>query len=129
VGFVNVAAIQYQTGRPDQLTRKSVRVYVSRNCLTTVMRALQQDRERIRLSSSMIRRRQADVHEWVGETLLEDGQTELARKHFLESLRHCPLQPRKLALLLRASLPEGVGNLLQRCWRWLKASVPLWTTD
>jgi GT2 family glycosyltransferase len=120
VGFVNVASIQYQTGLPDQLTRRSTRVYTSQNCLTTVLHALRNDSARIRLPRSLIRTRLAEVHEWVGASLLENAQAKASRKYFLKSLRHRPLQPRTIALLIRASLPERLGNFLQRGWRWLK---------
>jgi GT2 family glycosyltransferase len=125
VGFVDAASILYQTGMPDQLTRRSTRIYASQNCMTTVLQTLRNDRDRIHLSRSMIRARLAEVHAWVGSTLLEDGQAGLARGHLLTSLRHSPLQPRTAGLLVRASLPEGLGNLLHRCWRRLKMSVPL----
>src|SRR5262249_42777815 len=127
VGFVNVASIQYQTGLPDQLTRRSTRIHAARNCLTTVLQVLQEDRDRVRLPRSMIRARLAEVHDWVGETLLDHGQVAEARKHILESLRHWPLQPRALTLLVRSSMPKNVGSFLRHCWRWLKTSaLPNW---
>jgi GT2 family glycosyltransferase len=125
VGFIDVASIQYQTGMPDRLTAGRYRVHAALNCLATVLPVLRRDRARIRLPRSMIRARVAEVHEWAGDSLLQSGQAEQARKHLLESLRHCPLQPRTLALLVRASLPAGVGNWLQRCWRWLKTAPSL----
>jgi GT2 family glycosyltransferase len=125
VGFVDVASIQYQTGMPDRLTHKAYRAQAALNCLATVLPVLRRDRARIRLPRAMIRARLAEVHSWVGDALLERGQAAAARKHLLQSLRHSPLQPRALALLLRAALPGPAGDLLQRCWRSLKRASRL----
>jgi GT2 family glycosyltransferase len=124
VGFIDVASIQYQTGLPDRLTAKTYRVHAAVNCLTTVVSVLQRDRALIHLQRSMIRARLAEVQQWVGETLLETGQAKQACKHLAKSLWHRPLQARTASLLLRAMLPEGVGNLMLRCWRRLKKAHP-----
>jgi glycosyltransferase involved in cell wall biosynthesis len=123
VGFLDVASIQYQTGLADRLTGSAYKVHASQNCLTTVLNALHGDRSRILLPRSMIRTRLAEVHEWLGASLLARTQKKRARKHLLKSLRYRPLQPRTLALLTRASLPDGIGKLLQRCWHRLKKTL------
>src|SRR5262249_51372977 len=106
-------------------TRRANRGPTALNCLKTVMEVLENDRTRIALPNSMIRARLAHIHQWAGDALLEEGQSGEARKHLLKSLWHRPLQPRTGALLLRASLPNGVGNRLQCCWRWLKTVAPV----
>jgi hypothetical protein len=116
VGFVDVPSILYQTGMPDRLTARAYRVDAALNCLATVLPVIRQDRGHIRLPRSMIHARLAQIHEWVGDAFLE---------RLLESLWHRPLQPAVLRLLVRASLPEGVGSLLQRCWRRLKKVTAL----
>jgi hypothetical protein len=129
VGFVDVASILYQTGMADRLSSRAYRVDAALNCLATVLPVVRQDRTRIRLPQAMIRGRLAEIHEWAGHALLERGQGKEARKHLLESLRYRPLQPAVLRLLVHASLPEGVGSLLQRCWRRLKKSSALGIAD
>jgi GT2 family glycosyltransferase len=124
VGFVDVASIQYQTAMPDRLTARAYRVRTALNCLATVQPILQHYRARIHLPRSMIRARQAEVHQWVGDALLESGQAKEARKHLLKALWHRPFQPRTLALLARAALPAIVGNMLRRYWRRLKKARP-----
>jgi GT2 family glycosyltransferase len=124
VGFVEVASIQYQTGMPDRLTARAYRVHASQNCLTTVQKVLRQDRNRINLPRSMIRARLGEVHQWVGDALLESGEAARARKHLLASLRHQPLRSGTGALLVRASLPASVGDVLRRLWREVKMAAP-----
>jgi GT2 family glycosyltransferase len=123
VGLVDVPSIRYQTGMPDQLTRRSTRLYAAQNCLTTVQETLRDHQARVRLPRAMIRARLAEVHQWVGETLIDHGRLAEARPHLRQSLRH-QFQRRTLALLVRASLPGGVGDALHRCWRGLKALAP-----
>jgi GT2 family glycosyltransferase len=129
VGFVDVASIQYQTGMPDRLTARAYRAQVALNCLATIIPVLRHDRNRIHLPRCMIRARLAEVHDWVGDALLESGQAKQARKHLLKSLWHGPFQFRTLALLTRAALPGGVGNMLERCWRRLKKARPFETAN
>jgi GT2 family glycosyltransferase len=120
VGFVDVASIRYQTGMPDRLTANTYRAQVALNCLATVMPVVQRDRDRIRLPRSMIRGRLAEIHDWIGDCLLERGQVAQARRHLMTSLWFRPLQLRPLAILIRSILPGRVGALMHRCWRGLK---------
>jgi hypothetical protein len=128
VGFVDVASIRYQTGMADRLTANAYRAQAALNCLATVLPVVRHDRGRIRLPRRMIRTRLAEVHTWVGDALLERREVARARGHLLKSLWHRPLQFRSLALLVRASLPAGVGAVLQRCWRRLKRAASFGTT-
>jgi GT2 family glycosyltransferase len=123
VGYVDVSAIHYQTGMPDRLTRPSYRVHAASNCLKTILPVLANDRARIRLPRRMIRERLAEVHDWVGEALLEAGEVSRARGHLAASLWHKPLQPRTLSLLLLASLPAAVGQSVRGASRYLKSLV------
>jgi glycosyltransferase involved in cell wall biosynthesis len=121
VGFIDVASIQYQTGLPDRLSGKAFRTYTSQNCLTTVLPHLQNGRTEVRLSRTMRRSRLAEIYQWVGDALLENGQPREARRHLLKSLWYRPLQGRTAALLVRSVLPVLVGTGLRHGWRRLKS--------
>jgi GT2 family glycosyltransferase len=121
VGYIDVAAIDYQTGMPDRLTRPRYRAEVALNCLETVRAVLAADGPRIRVSRSMLRCRLAEVHDWVGESLFEAGETSRARGHLLRSLSYRPLQRRTAELFAASLLPSRVGVALRSLYRSLKA--------
>jgi len=121
VGFVDLATIRYQTGMPDRLTRSAHNLPTAKNALRTILPALEHDRSRIRLPPEMIRARLAELHGWIGDASLELGLASNARRHFLASLRHEPLQPRTLRLLALSVLPFGLGPMARKLYRHVKS--------
>jgi hypothetical protein len=123
VAFIDLAAIQYQRGFQDQLTQPKYSIHLATNCLTTVSRVLDQDRERIRLPNWMIREMLAETHAWIGESALELGDNALARRHLALSLRHKPLQPALALRLPLALMPAGLSRRLRSVYRRLKGAA------
>jgi GT2 family glycosyltransferase len=122
VGYIDVAAIDYQTGLPDRLTHPVYRTSAALNCLKTVQAALAADGPRIRLSRHMLRLRLAEIHGWVGGALFEAGEVARARGYLSRSLSYWPFQPRTAKLLAASLLPSRVGVALRSLYRSLKAS-------
>jgi hypothetical protein len=120
VGFIDLAAIEYQTGMPDRLTHEAYKTHAARNCLRTILPRIEQERFRINLSDRMIRIRLAEVHGWLGGVLLDAGETSEARAHFLKSLRRQIWQPSLWKLLALASAPHALREPLRRLARALK---------
>jgi len=123
VAFVNLAAIEYQKGLPDQVTGGANAIFFARNFLRTITPVLERDRQRIRLPSHMIRRLLSDAHRWIGGEALQIGETSEARRHLSRSLLLRPWQPRSAALLIAALLPRRMIGALRRYVRAAKASV------
>jgi glycosyltransferase involved in cell wall biosynthesis len=119
VAFVSVAAIQYQTGAADQLTRPENTIHSSRNFLATIMPFISQERERIRLPDHMIDLVLAEAHGWIGEASLNLGDVVAAREHLAKSIWHRPWQPRLAGLLVASLLPPGA----RRRYRAVKQSL------
>ncbi len=120
VAFIDISSIQYQRDFGDQLTQPDYDLAFAQSHLSVVTRTLKEDREQIRLSPSMIAACLADAHGWIGEAAIECGETKLARRHLLQSLRRAPWQPRLGLLFLLAGLPRGMGNRLRRPYRQVK---------
>lgn len=128
VGFVDVASTLYQIGMPDQLTRRSNGVHMSRNFLSTIEPVVQRDRERIRLPERTLKGTLAYGHRWLGEELLLAGREAEARQHLLESLRWqwrawtaglyalSLLPPRCIHLLIGMARP--IYHTLKACRSW-----------
>jgi glycosyltransferase involved in cell wall biosynthesis len=116
VGFIDLPAITYQVGMADALSRHAVSL--STNFLKVVMRTLTEDRVRIDLPQKKLNWVLGDAHAWVGEVMLNEGQSGQARKHFIISLRYRPLHARtaKLAAfsMLSPSLQSAARLLLRR---------------
>ncbi len=124
VGLISLPTIQYQRGMPDRLTRPEFGPHLASNFLRTVQRVLDRDRARINLPNWMKAAVLAEAHAWVAELALETGRRALARRHFLQSLRHQVYQPRTLGLLVAATLPRGAGAGLRRCVSAVKRGIP-----
>jgi len=120
VGFIDMATIRYQTGMPDRLTANAYAVRAATNCLRTILPWIEHERAQINLPDWMLRLRLAEVHGWLGDVLLDAGDSSGARVHLLKSLRRQPWQPRALKLLTMASLPVIVRQPLRRLARALK---------
>jgi len=120
VGFVDVSSVEYQVGMPDQATAKRHMVHAARNCLRTIDEMMQQHPERLKFPRRRIRRRYADVHAWIGETLLEIDQWSGARRHLLRSLRYWPWHMRTARLLALTAAPRRVGDSARSLYRQMK---------
>ena len=120
VGYIDLPAIRYQIGNPDQLTQDAYRVHIAMNCLKTLRPWIEQRRSEINLPDQMLRLRLAEVHSWVGEKLVNTGESSQARVHLRKSLRHHIWQYKAWKFLALASLPGDVRERLRRLVRALK---------
>ena len=113
VGYIDLPAIRYQIGNPDQLTQDAYRVHIAMNCLKTLRPWIEQRRSQINLPDQMLRLRLAEVHSWVGEKLVNTGESSQARVHLRKSLRHHLWQLKAWKFLALASLPGDVRERLE----------------
>ncbi|WP_395641346.1 glycosyltransferase family 2 protein [Rudaea sp.] len=113
VGLLDLPAIRYQQGLPDQLTASRYRIHMAENLLRTIEPVVRENRAQIDLPEHMIRRKLAQTHAWVASERLERGESALAISHYLKSLGYWPWQPGLAKPLLIASLPFGSGLLLR----------------
>lgn len=119
VAFVNLAAIQYQRGLTDRLTRHAH--LLATNFLKTITVALEKDRTRIKLPQAMLNLALAEAHLWVGMESLNAGDHRSARRHLATSLWYKTRQPHVFSLLALSCLPRKLGQTLRRFYRRLKA--------
>src|SRR5262249_58669181 len=89
----------------------------------TITRALERDRDRIRLPRTMLSHVLAQGNAWVAEELLGRGDPGAASQYFARSLRHRKWQPRVLAQLARCYLPRSVEQTLLGSYRWFKTGL------
>lgn len=123
VALLDVPAIRYQCGRPDQLSRNELMLQIARNFVRTVERALRRDRDRVTLPGWMVKRSLASGHRWIGEAALTGGDPSEARTHLAASLWHYQMQPRTALLLASTFMPASVSRLLRKGWRTLKSDA------
>lgn len=112
VAFVDVSSIQYQVGRPDQLSHRAYAIHMARNFLTTVSRALNKDEKRIHLPARMIHAVQAFALGWVGVELIELGENTEALGYLGQSLRHRAWQPKLWIYYVLSLLPSRLGRFV-----------------
>jgi glycosyltransferase involved in cell wall biosynthesis len=122
VGFIDLPTIRYQTGMADRLTRPAYFAYIAVNCLKT-LRPIIESGTRIDLPPNVINARLAQVHQWVADAMLEQGDRVQGRHHLIESLRHDPWRRRAWKLLAVACLPASLDRLVRRVYRKLRPSV------
>jgi glycosyltransferase involved in cell wall biosynthesis len=120
VVFADLPTIQYQRGRPDQLTRPEYAAQRAKNFLVTVERALASDGNRCPLPPSVVQDVLAEAHEWVASTALDAGDHVQARAHYLEALRRRPGRLGMLPRLAVAALPPGAASSVRQVYRRLK---------
>ena len=118
VALLEVASIQYQTGRGDHLSRRSDAT--ARNFLVTLEKAIADDRAERRFPPASVRRILAEAHGWLAEEEFKLNRSGAARSHAFQSLVRRPLQPRLVALMGMASLPQGLRNALKSGYRLAK---------
>lgn len=122
VALIDVSAIEYQTGRDDQLTRPSHAIHMAENYLRTITMVVEKDRDRISLPRVMLDGAFSEAHAWIGQCRLEMGETQIARRHFRESLRIKPRQLRTSWLLLLTCLPSWFQRHLRQFYRWVMSA-------
>jgi GT2 family glycosyltransferase len=123
VGLLDLPAIRYQQGMADRLTAPRFRVHMAENVLKTIEPVLRRDAARIDLPERMIRWTLAKAHAWVAYERLELGELATARRHYRESLRRWPWQPKLARQLLVAFLPFGAGIVLRQGLRRVRARL------
>ena len=121
VAYIDVSSVRYQLDLPDRLTRPELGYYMARNFLTTIERAIQQDRERIGLSTRSIVSLLADANAFVGGQAFETGQYNLANSYLKKSLFSGELEIRKYLLWFVTCFPEGMVRNLRTIIRWIKS--------
>jgi len=123
VAFLDLATIEYQVGRADQLTRPAYRIHMAHNFLKTITPILDRDRNRIDLPAPMLAHVQAEAHAWIGREHLELGQLRDTRAHLVQSLRYQAWQPRVWILLALAVFPSGFYRMVKSTFRFAKRSI------
>jgi glycosyltransferase involved in cell wall biosynthesis len=119
VGFIDLPTIRYQTGMADQLTRPKYFSHVAMNCLKTIQPIIDSGTV-IDLPPKVIEGRLAQVHQWIADTMLAQGDRVQGRHHLVESLRYNPWRGQPWKLLALACLPASVDRLIRRAYRKLK---------
>jgi len=114
VAFADVSSIEYQVGRPDQLTQPVYAIHMARNFLATIAPALERDRERIRLPASMLAAVQAFAHGWIGMEHLELGEHAQARSYLRRSLHYCGWQPKIWVVYALSMTPPSMVRIVMR---------------
>jgi hypothetical protein len=85
-------------------------------------KALACDRARLNLPEEMLTRARAGAHAWIGEALLNDGDSG-AFGHLRKSLSLRPRQPRVARLAIAAALPRPVASIARSLWRQFRSSA------
>jgi len=120
VGYLDVSAIQYLRGGIEQIARPENSINLARAFLEVITPIIEREGATLTLSSAMIDAVLAEAHGWLGEALLDAGQTHEALLHLTQSLRHRAWQPRLLGLLALTALPAPVRGRARRAFRSLK---------
>ena len=120
VALLDVAAIRYQCGRSDQLSRSELMMEIAQNFLRTVERTLETDRSRVTLPPWMLTRSLADGHLWLGETAFNAGDLARARTHLRASLNLYPWRSRAVLLYCSAMIPPRLAQPMLRFLRAVK---------
>jgi|tagenome__1003787_1003787.scaffolds.fasta_scaffold20989222_7 glycosyltransferase involved in cell wall biosynthesis len=113
VAFLDWPSVLYRIGAADQLTAPRYGATIARNALRTVNRWMADGGARAQLPSGWMEQRMSDLHLWVGEAELQEGNDAKARAHLWQSLW---IRRRRRAALLLASTfaPEGMRTAIRR---------------
>lgn len=109
VALVDISTTIYRVGAPDQLTLPEHMVQMARNYLRTLEKAVAAGG----VSEAHARRAIAGAHGWLGEELLELGESRDARPHLITALRG-PRPLRAAGLWLVAAVPATFAGPLRR---------------
>jgi glycosyltransferase involved in cell wall biosynthesis len=121
VAFLDVASIQYQIGRADQLSRPEMGAWVAQNFLNTILPVIRRDRARITLPQSRIDNLLAESYSWAGEEMLKAGMPG-ARSAFWNAWR-LRRRSRTAVCLLAAFLPISLFSTLRTGYRSSKQAL------
>jgi glycosyltransferase involved in cell wall biosynthesis len=121
VALIDLPAVQYQRGLDDHLT--GMRYTIAQNFLRTITRALDRDRDRIRLPRHMLHWVLGYANSWTGEELMRMGEHRQARPYLARSLRYRWRQPRVLVQLGLSFMPPKPAERLRSAYRRLKRLV------
>jgi glycosyltransferase involved in cell wall biosynthesis len=121
VAFLDAPSILYQVGGADQLTHPKHMLKMAQNFVRTIEPVIERDRARINLPDRMLRKVIAGGHAWVGRESLKMGLKSEARHELAKSLKTEPWHVKLWLMLIAASLPGPVTNLLQEIYRWVSA--------
>jgi glycosyltransferase involved in cell wall biosynthesis len=122
VCFIDTPTMDYRIGLPDALTRDTFSL--AKNFLTTVTRAIERDRDRIRLSDAELSAVLGEANLWLGQELLARGENRQAREHLRAAWRHRPWDRRILKPALLSILSPHVCAALSNRGRRATASHP-----
>lgn len=117
VGYLDVASVRYQRGRPDQATVPANSIHTATNFLRVVEPILTSKSRPSRLPPRMRKEVLAEAYAWLGECRFNTGDASAARRDLLQSLRLKPDQARTAGLLLGACLPLRLRNAARRAYR------------
>lgn len=124
VGYLDVSALTYQRGLPDQATKPENAIHMAVNFLRVIEPILLAERDRLDLPRAMQDAVLAEAYAWVGEMRLDLGEVAAARRELLRSLARLPWQPRVGRLLFAACLPTPVRNAVRSAYRKLSGRAP-----
>ncbi len=120
VGFIDLAAIRYQRGMPDRLTRDEYRIHNATNFLRTIRPYLESARAEIKLPQSMLDEMLAETYLWIAEVQVDMNDPGNARGNLVASMKYRFIQPRAWLLYFFCFIPRGVGLPLRRFYRMTK---------
>lgn len=112
VALLDLPLVRYQVGGADQLTSPELSDLIARNNLRTMQKAWSAHRDRIDLPRPMVKRRWASAHLWLGYSLLWSDPA-ASRRNLVASLRHRPVQPTTIGLVLLTLVPRPVLGFLR----------------
>lgn len=121
VGFIDLAAIRYQRGMPDRLTRDEYRIHNATNFLKTIQPYVENARAEITLPQSMIDVMLAETYLWIAEVQLDMSDARSARTNLVASMKCRVIQPRAWLLYLFCFLPRGFALRLRGFYRMTKS--------
>ena len=122
VALLDGPSIRYQIGGADQLTHPKLMLKMAQNFVRTIEPVIAQDRGRISLPNSMIRKVLANGHAWVGRESLKMGLKSEARQEFAKSLAKEPWHLKLWLMLVAASLPGPMTRAIQELYRYFISS-------
>lgn len=114
VVYLDVSSIRYRVGAADQLTSPQFDIFMARNTLQTISKALAETGGKIALPRHVIHRRMSAVYFWVGRTEISQHNLKGACYAFVQSLIWWLFNWQELAFFVVSLLPFPVFKKLRR---------------